>query len=148
MSEKLFTHAGTSRHNGVVKARFANDALRVKVLAKNDHTDIDIIELKEPMTKADAVAFLLSIQFATTDAGEVNAEVQAALEEALERRTPAPKAAKKEQKGNKEAKKPKKEKPVAAAPTLAGIRAKAAPKSTKSKAAIEAELADLEEAPF
>jgi len=46
MTEKLFTHAGTSRLNGVVKARFANDALRVKVLAKNDHTDIDIIELK------------------------------------------------------------------------------------------------------
>ena len=145
MTEKLFTHAGTSRLNGVVKARFANDALRVKVLAKNEHTDIDIIELKEPMTKAAAVEFLLSIQFATNDAGEVNAEVQAALEEALESRTPQ--AAKKEQKGNKEAKKPKKEK-TAAAPTLATIRAKAVPKSTKSKATIEAELADLEEAPF
>jgi hypothetical protein len=146
MTEKLFTHAGTSRLNGVVKARFANDALRVKVLAKNEHTDIDIIELKEPMTKAAAVEFLLSIQFATNDAGEVNAEVQAALEEALESRTPQ--AAKKEQKGNKEAKKPKKEKPAAAAPTLAAIRAKAVPKSTKSKATIEAELADLEDAPF
>jgi hypothetical protein len=146
MSEKLFTHAGTSRLNGVVKARFANDALRVKVLAKNEHTDIDIIELKEPMTKAAAVEFLLSIQFATNDAGEVDAEKQTALEEALESRTPQ--AAKKEQKGNKEAKKPKKEKPAAAAPTLATIRAKAAPKSTKSKAAIEAELADLEDAPF
>ena len=145
MTEKLFTHAGTSRLNGVVKARFANDALRVKVLAKNEHTDIDIIELKEPMTKAAAVEFLLSIQFATNDAGEVNAEVQAALEEALESRTPQ--AAKKEQKGNKEAKKPKKEK-TAAAPTLATIRAKAVPKSTKSKATIEAELADLEDAPF
>jgi hypothetical protein len=145
MTEKLFTHAGTSRLNGVVKARFANDALRVKVLAKNEHIDIDIIELKEPMTKAAAVEFLLSIQFATNDAGEVNAEVQAALEEALESRTPQ--AAKKEQKGNKEAKKPKKEK-TAAAPTLATIRAKAVPKSTKSKATIEAELADLEEAPF
>jgi hypothetical protein len=145
MTEKLFTHAGTSRLNGVVKARFANDALRVKVLAKNEHTDIDIIELKEPMTKAAAVEFLLSIQFATNDAGVVDAEKQAALEEALESRTPQ--AAKKEQKGNKEAKKPKKEK-TAAAPTLATIRAKAAPKSTKSKAAIEAELADLEDAPF
>jgi hypothetical protein len=145
MTEKLFTHAGTSRLNGVVKARFANDALRVKVLAKNEHTDIDIIELKEPMTKAAAVEFLLSIQFATNDAGVVDAEKQAALEEALESRTPQ--AAKKEQKGNKEAKKPKKEK-TAAAPTLATIRAKAVPKSTKSKATIEAELADLEEAPF
>jgi len=147
MSEKLFTVAGVSRTpKGELKARFATDLVtRTKVLQK-DQTDIDLIELKEPMTKADAVAFLLSIQFATTDDGVVNAEKQAALEEALERR--APKSAKKEQKGNKEAKKPKKEKPTAAAPTLATIRAKAAPKSTKSKAQIEAELRDTEDAPF
>jgi hypothetical protein len=147
MSEKLFTVAGVSRTpKGELKARFATDLVtRTKVLQK-DQTDIDLIELKEPMTKADAVAFLLGIQFATTDDGVVNAEKQAALEEALEKR--APKSAKKEQKGNKEAKKPKKEKPTAAAPTLATIRAKAAPKSTKSKATIEAELRDTEDAPF
>jgi hypothetical protein len=147
MSEKLFTVAGVSRTpKGELKARFATDLVtRTKVLQK-DQTDIDLIELKEPMTKADAVAFLLSIQFATTDDGVVNAEKQAALEEALERR--APQSAKKEQKGNKEAKKPKKEKPAAAAPTLETIRAKAAPKSTKSKAQIEAELRDTEDAPF
>jgi len=147
MSEKLFTVAGVSRTpKGELKARFATDLVtRTKVLQK-DQTDIDLIELKEPMSKADAVAFLLSIQFATTDDGVVNAEKQAALEEALEKR--APKSAKKEQKGNKEAKKPKKEKPAAAAPTLATIRAKAAPKSTKSKAQIEAELRDTEDAPF
>ena len=147
MSEKLFTVAGVSRTpKGELKARFATDLVtRTKVLQK-DQTDIDLIELREPMTKADAVAFLLSIQFATTDDGVVNAEKQAALEEALERR--APKSAKKEQKGNKEAKKPKKEKPTAAAPTLATIRAKAVPKSTKSKATIEAELRDTEDAPF
>jgi len=147
MSEKLFTVAGVSRTpKGELKARFATDLVtRTKVLQK-DQTDIDLIELKEPMTKADAVAFLLSIQFATTDDGVVNAEKQAALEEALERR--APQSAKKEQKGNKEAKKPKKEKPAAAAPTLATIRAKAVPKSTKSKATIEAELRDTEDAPF
>ena len=147
MSEKLFTVAGVSRTpKGELKARFATDLVtRTKVLQK-DQTDIDLIELKEPMSKSAAVAFLLSIQFATTDDGVVNTEKQAALEEALERR--APKSAKKEQKGNKEAKKPKKEKPAAAAPTLATIRAKAVPKSTKSKATIEAELADLDDAPF
>jgi hypothetical protein len=147
MSEKLFTVAGVSRTpKGELKARFATDLVtRTKVLQK-DQTDIDLIELKEPMSKADAVAFLLSIQFATNDDGVVNAEKQAALEEALERR--APQAAKKEQKGNKEAKKPKKEKPTAAAPTLETIRAKAAPKSTRSKAQIEAELRDTEDAPF
>jgi hypothetical protein len=147
MSEKLFTVAGVSRTpKGELKARFATDLVtRTKVLQK-DQTDIDLIELREPMTKADAVTFLLSIQFATTDDGVVNAEKQAALEEALERR--APKSAKKEQKGTKEAKKPKKEKPAAVAPTLETIRAKAAPKSTKSKAQIEAELRDTEDAPF
>jgi hypothetical protein len=148
MSEKLFTVAGVSRGaNGVLKARFATDLVtRIKVLQK-DQTDIDIIELKEPMTKTAAVEFLLSIDFDDKN-GVRNPEVRAALEEALERRTPAPKAAKKEQKGNKEAKKPKKEKPAAAAPTLATIRAKAVPKSTKSKAEITAELAELEDAPF
>ena len=146
MSDKLFTVAGVSRTpKGELKARFATDLVtRTKVLQK-DQTDIDLIELKEPMTKADAVAFLLSIQFATTDDGMVNAEKQAALEEALEKRTPQ--AAKKEQKGNKEAKKPKKEK-AAVTPSLAGIRAKAVPKSTRSKAEITAELADLEDAAF
>jgi len=146
MSEKLFTVAGVSRGaNGVLKARFATDLVtRIKVLQK-DQTDIDLIELKEPMTKSAAVEFLLSIDFDDKN-GVKNAEVRAALEEALERR--APQAAKKEQKGNKEAKKPKKEKPAAAAPTLATIRAKAVPKSTKSKAEITAELAELEDAPF
>jgi len=143
MSEKLFTVAGVSRTpKGELKARFATDLVtRTKVLQK-DQTDIDLIELKEPMSKADAVEFLLSIDFDDRN-GVKNPEVRAALEEALEKRTPQ--AAKKEQKGNKEAKKPKKEK---TAPTLAGIRAKAAPKSTRSKAEITAELADLEDAAF
>jgi hypothetical protein len=89
-----YSHAGVSKLNGEFKVRFANDALRVKVLAKNGHKDIDIIELKNPMTKADAVAFLLSIDF---DNG--NKAVRAALEAAADKRTekpakatPAPKA--------------------------------------------------------
>lgn len=76
-----FSHAGVSRFKGEFKVRFANDQIRVKVLAKNGHKDIDIIELREPMTKADAVAFLLSIDF---DNG--NKEVRAALEAAAEKR--------------------------------------------------------------
>lgn len=89
-----YSHAGVSKLNGEFKVRFANDALRVKVLAKNGHKDIDIIELKNPMSKADAVAFLLSIDF---DNG--NKAVRAALEAAADKRTekpakaaPAPKA--------------------------------------------------------
>jgi hypothetical protein len=77
----LFSHAGVSSLNGVTKVRFANDALRVKVLAKNGHKDIDIVEMKTPMTKAGAVAYLLSIDFANG-----NATVQAALEAAADKR--------------------------------------------------------------
>jgi hypothetical protein len=89
-----YSHAGVSKLNGEFKVRFANDALRVKVLAKNGHKDIDIIELKNPMTKADAVAYLLKIDF---DNG--NKAIRAALEAAADKRTekpakatPAPKA--------------------------------------------------------
>ena len=77
----LYTHAGVSKLNGDMKVRFANDALRVKVLAKNGHKDIDIVELREPMTKEAAVAFLFSIDFANG-----NKEVQAALEAAADKR--------------------------------------------------------------
>ena len=84
-----FKYAGVSTLNGKIKARFANDQMRVKVLAKNGHKDIDIIELKHPMTKQEAVAFLLSINF---DNG--NAAVRAAIEAEVEKRTDAPKAAK------------------------------------------------------
>jgi hypothetical protein len=133
---KSFTHAGVSKLDGEFKVRFANDSLRTKVLIKNGHTDIDIIELKHAMTKEDAVAFLISIDF---DNG--NKAVRAALEAEVGKR--APKAAKKEQQGNKEAKKPKKA--PAPKPTLEAIRAKA---PTKSKAEIVAQLADLEDAPY
>ena len=143
---KSFTHAGVSRLNGEMKVRFANDQMRVKVLAKNGHKDIDIVELKHPMTKEDAVAYLISIDFATQN-GKTNADVKAALEAELDKRTETPKAANKEQKPKKEAKKAKK--PAPKAITLDTIKAKkTAPKSTVSKAEVEAQLADLEEAPF
>jgi hypothetical protein len=86
---KVYSHAGVSELNGEFKVRFCNDALRVKVLAKNGHKNIDIIELKNPMTKEDIVAFLVSIDFANG-----NKAVQAALEVAADKRglTVAPKA--------------------------------------------------------
>ena len=82
-----YSHAGVSKLNGEFKVRFANDGLRVKVLQKNGHKDIDIVELKHPMNKAEAVAYLLSIDF---DNG--NKEVRAALEAAADKRIEKPKA--------------------------------------------------------
>lgn len=130
---KTFSHAGVSRLNGKFKVRFCNDALRTKVLQKNGHKDIDIVELKHPMTKEDVVAYLLSIDF---DNG--NAEVRAALEAEQGKRvetpkaTPAPKAKAKAKAAPKAKSKP----------SMDAIKAKA---SAKAKA--EA-LANAEEAPF
>ncbi|NCZ53961.1 MAG: hypothetical protein EBY81_08725 [Verrucomicrobia bacterium] len=140
----VFSHAGVSRLNGEFKVRFANDALRVKVLAKNGHKDIDIIELKEPMTKEDAIAYLMSIDFATQN-GVTNAQVQAALEEAVEKR--APKAANRD-KPKKEAKKPKKV-PAKATPSMESIKAKVAAKTAPVGTLSKAEItAQMEDAPF
>jgi len=138
--EKTFKFAGVSTRNGVCKARFANDQMRVKVLAKTGSSDIDLIQLKEPMTKADAIAFLLSIDF---DNG--NATVRAALEEGLEKRVAVPKVVKAPK--AKAAPKAKK------GPSMDAIKAKVAaakkaPVATKSKAQVEAELSALEDAPF
>lgn len=123
-----FAYAGVSRLNGKMKVRFANDQMRVKILAKNGHTDIDIIQLKNPMSKEDAVAFLLSIDF---DNG--NAEVRAALEaEQGKRAETAPKA---------KADKPAKVAKTKAKPTMEGIKAKVEAKKAEYPA-------DAEDAPF
>lgn len=57
-SAKMFTVAGVSQFKGQFKVRFANDLARVKLLMKNDNTDIELLELPEPMSKPDAVKFL------------------------------------------------------------------------------------------
>ena len=54
----MFKVAGVSILKGEVKVRFANDMTRVKVLAKNGHTDIELIELPEAMDKPMAVSHL------------------------------------------------------------------------------------------
>lgn len=138
---KTYSHAGVSRLNGEFKFRVANDALRVKVLAKNGHKDIDIIELKNPMTKEEAVAYLISIDFATRD-GVTNQEVRTALEAEQGKRVEKP------------AKAPKAPKAAKTAPSMEGIKAKVAakkvaPKSTVTKAEVKAQMdASFEDAPF
>ena len=56
--DKVFAVAGISKMDGVYKVRFAKDMSRVKVLEKNGHTYVRLIELPEAMDKAAAVAFL------------------------------------------------------------------------------------------
>lgn len=146
---RTFKVAGVSKLDGVMKFRVANDMTRVKVLAKNGHTGIDLIELKDPMTKEDAVAFLLSIDFATRD-GVTNQEVQDALLAEVDKRGEKVKV----EKAPKEPKPKAERKPKEAKPTMEGIEAKVAakkkavPKTTLTREAIEKQLADSEDAPF
>jgi hypothetical protein len=135
---KSFTHAGVSKLDGEFKVRFANDALRTKVLIKNGHTDIDIIELKHAMTKEDAVAYLMEIDFATTN-GVTNADVLAALAAEIDKRSEVPA---KEPKAKVE--KVAKVNAVKSKPTMDAIKAKASAKVKAEKKAVsfaEAEAA-------
>ena len=60
--EKLFSVAGTSALEGVVKFRVANGsaAARTTVLVRSGHTDIKLVDLAKPMSKEDAIAFVKS----------------------------------------------------------------------------------------
>ena len=55
--DKQFKVGGVSKTKGQYKVRFASDITRVKILAKTD-SDINLMELPEPMTKGDLVKFL------------------------------------------------------------------------------------------
>ena len=59
---KTFKVAGTTRlPSGTVKVRFANDLVsRIKILHKNGHTDLELIELGEEMSKADICKMLIN----------------------------------------------------------------------------------------
>jgi hypothetical protein len=84
MTDKLYTVAGVSTLNGETKARFANDVMRVKVLRKNGHENIILIELDTEMTKLQAAEFI-------KDLPEFQApEAQEAIDEAIGKRSSKP----------------------------------------------------------
>lgn len=139
---KTFKCAGVSTREGVIKARFASDMTRVKVLAKTGSKDIDMIELKHPMTKEDAVAYLLKINF---DNG--NKAIREALENDLAKRQPkAPKAPKAKAAPKAKVAKAPKAKSTPAKDAKAAVAS--ATKAKVSKAEVAKQLADLEDAPF
>ena len=61
IDNRLFKYAGTSvESDGSVKTRFANGAeARPKILERLGNTEIAMVELPEPMTKSDALAYLI-----------------------------------------------------------------------------------------
>ena len=70
-SEKLFTVAGTAPNpDGTTKARFANDLVaRVKILSKNNCTNINLVELPKAMSKLEALQYLQEQGITSGDAG-------------------------------------------------------------------------------
>lgn len=63
-TDKKFAVAGISTLNGKTKVRFANDAARIKILVKNGHTDIELVDLPREMTKAEIAQFMYDTDFA------------------------------------------------------------------------------------
>lgn len=62
-TEKQFTVAGVSTLEGKTKIRFANDTMRIKILAKNGHTDVDLVELPHAMSKGEIAQHLKTTGF-------------------------------------------------------------------------------------
>jgi len=62
-TDKKFAVAGVSTHEGKTKIRFMNDSLRVKILKKHGHTDIDLIDLPNEMTKKEIAAYMIATEF-------------------------------------------------------------------------------------
>jgi hypothetical protein len=63
-TDKTFSVAGVSTLDGKTKIRFANDSLRIKILAKNGHTDVELVDLPREMTKGEIAQYLFEIDFA------------------------------------------------------------------------------------
>ena len=63
-TEKKFSVVGVSTLNGKTKIRFANDSMRIKILLKNGHTDVDMINLDREMYKWEIAEHLKSVDFA------------------------------------------------------------------------------------
>lgn len=61
MTNKTFSVAGTSTNNGITKIRFANDFVnRLKILYKNGHENVELIELGGEFTKAQVCQILMA----------------------------------------------------------------------------------------
>jgi hypothetical protein len=118
-TNKLFTVCGVSKLGGELKVRFANDTMRVKVLAKHGHEDIRLYDLETEMTKTEAVLAIAKLdEFQDLPA-------QAAIADYLDRNIVTPKA-------------------TAATPkATAKAVVKAAPKK-----AVKVDTSALEDAPF
>ena len=94
MTHKTFSVAGTSTLNGTTKIRFANDYVgRFKILVKNGHENIELMELGRELTKAQICQVLMShpkfqsedqqsaiYEFVVRNCREIKSEIESMME--------------------------------------------------------------------
>jgi len=126
----MFKVAGVSVREGQMKVRWANDMTRVKVLIKTGHSEINLVDLPEPMEKGQAVTYLKTTELYANpqfreaiDAADAKYNGVGVVEKAP-RVAKAPKAAKVPKAANSDAVKASKSAKIA--PSLEAIRARAA----------------------
>lgn len=95
-TSKTYSVAGTSTLNGITKIRFANDFVsRLKILYKNGHENVELIELGGEHTKAEICQVLMAhpkfqsdeqqnaiYEFVVRNCKEIQSEIESQLEEA------------------------------------------------------------------
>ena len=91
---KTYSVAGTSTNKGITKIRFANDFVsRLKILYKNGHENVELIELGGEFTKAEVCQILMNhpkfqsedqqnaiYEFVVRNCREIKSEIEAKLE--------------------------------------------------------------------
>lgn len=78
----MFKVTGISTFNGKTKVRFANDLVsRVKILVKDGHEDINLVELPNELSKLDCIKYLKTTDLYT------NPKFAAAIDAADEKYT-------------------------------------------------------------
>lgn len=87
-TDKTYSVAGISKLNGNYKVRFANDLMRIKVLAKSGHEDIRLADLETSVTKLEAAKMLLTVEDFS------DAIAQATITEYIAENTPKTKSVK------------------------------------------------------
>jgi hypothetical protein len=79
---KKFTVVGVSTYHSHTKVRWGNDLVaRIKIFSKNGHTDVDLIELPQPMLKLDAARY-----YQAQKKGTLTPDVEFALQCCIEDR--------------------------------------------------------------
>ena len=70
MTNKTFLTVGTSNLNGKIKFRFANCSAKARTmkLVRSGHTEIDLIELPEAMSKEAAKDYFIKVKARANEA--------------------------------------------------------------------------------